>query len=124
MDNVRYSNTTDLYAYMENVQNIKLYSFEQENGTKEIGTNLHASVDVITRKAQMEEYMFLGLRMTEGITRNDFLQTFGIPIEGVYKDVMERMKKENLLYIGEGRISLTDRGMDLGNYVMSQFLLG
>lgn len=122
VDNVRYSNTTDLYAYMENVENIKLYRFEQENGTNELGTNLHAAVDVVTRKAQMEEYMFLGLRLTDGITRNDFLQTFGIPIEGVYKDVLERMKKENLLYVGEGKIYLTDRGMDLGNYVMSQFL--
>lgn len=122
VDNVRYSNTTDLYAYMENVENIKLYRFEQENGASEVGTNLHAAVDVVTRKAQMEEYMFLGLRLTDGITRKDFLQTFGIPIEGVYKDVLERMKKENLLYVGEGRICLTDRGMDLGNYVMSQFL--
>lgn len=124
VDNVRYSNTRDLYQYIENAKNIKLSNFLQENGTNEIGTNLHATVDVVTRKAQMEEYMFLGLRMKQGVTRDGFLKEFGTPIDGIYKDVMDYLKENGLLEISQGRIRLTDKGMDLGNYVMSQFLLG
>ena len=104
VENVRYSNTTDLYEYIE-----------------EPTTNRIA--DEVSRKAQMEEFMFLGLRMNEGVTRDRFLKEFGIPIDGIYRDVLERMKAEDLLHIENGRICLTDRGMDLGNYVMSQFLI-
>lgn len=104
IENVRYTNTTDLYAYID-------------------GTALVASEDAVSRKAQMEEFMFLGLRMNGGVTRERFLQEFGIPIDAIYKDVLERMKAEDLLYVEKGQIRLTDRGMDLGNYVMSQFLI-
>jgi oxygen-independent coproporphyrinogen-3 oxidase len=104
VENVRYSNTTDLYEYIDE-------------------PTANRIADTVSRKAQMEEFMFLGLRMNEGVTRERFLQEFGIPIDGIYRDVLERMKAEGLLYVENGQIRLTDRGMDLGNYVMSQFLM-
>lgn len=104
VENVRYSNTTDLYEYIED-------------------PTANRIADTVSRKAQMEEFMFLGLRMNEGVTRERFLREFGIPIDGIYRDVLERMKEEDLLYVENGQIRLTDRGMDLGNYVMSQFLI-
>ena len=104
VENVRYSNTTDLYEYIE-------------------APTANRIADTVSRKAQMEEFMFLGLRMNEGVTRDRFLREFGIPIDGIYRDVLERMKAEDLLYVENGQIRLTDRGMDLGNYVMSQFLI-
>ena len=104
VENVRYSNTTDLYEYIED-------------------PTANRIADTVSRKAQMEEFMFLGLRMNEGVTRDRFLREFGIPIDGIYRDVLERMKAEDLLYVENGQIRLTDRGMDLGNYVMSQFLI-
>lgn len=104
MENVRYSNTTDLYEYIDD-------------------PTANRMADTVSRKAQMEEFMFLGLRMNEGVTRERFLREFGIPIDGIYRDVLERMKEEDLLSVENGQIRLTDRGMDLGNYVMSQFLI-
>ena len=104
MENVRYSNTTDLYEYIDD-------------------PTVNRMADIVSRKAQMEEFMFLGLRMNEGVTRERFLREFGIPIDGIYRDVLERMKEEDLLSVENGQIRLTDRGMDLGNYVMSQFLI-
>ncbi|MBO5097984.1 MAG: oxygen-independent coproporphyrinogen III oxidase [Agathobacter sp.] len=104
MENVRYSNTTDLYEYIDD-------------------PTANRMADTVSRKAQMEEFMFLGLRMNEGVTREGFLREFGIPIDGIYRDVLERMKEKDLLSVENGQIRLTDRGMDLGNYVMSQFLI-
>ena len=132
LENVRYSNTTDLHEYMKIAMDGKDFegnvgicqkSFTQENGTVVYGTNLHKSAESVSRKGQMEEYMFLGLRMKEGVTRDGFLQAFEVPIEGVYHEVIEHLKKEELLETTEGRIKLTDKGMDLSNYAMSQFLL-
>lgn len=116
IENVRYTNLADLYDYIEESKHILKKSAYGD-------TNLCAQVQELSRKEQMEEFMFLGLRMNEGITRADFFKEFKIPIDGVYKEVCERMKAEGLLEMEGGRICLTDRGMDLGNYVMSQFLL-
>ena len=85
-------------------------------------TNLHASVEPITKQAQMEEFMFLGLRMTEGVTRARFEECFSMPIEAVYREEIEQLKAEGLLIAREGRIVLTDKGLDLSNYAMAKFL--
>jgi oxygen-independent coproporphyrinogen-3 oxidase len=128
VDNVRYSNDRRLYDYMEGTQNIREKSFrefetEQEPEELWIGTNLHESAIPVSRKARMEEFMFLGLRMNRGVSRMDFEQNFGIPIEAIYREPIEKLKQEGLLTAREGRIMLTDKGMDLCNYAVSNFLL-
>ncbi len=85
--------------------------------------NLHAAAEQTTRNEQMEEFMFLGLRMRDGFYRDEFTQVFGIPIEAVYGDALNHLQQEELLLKREGRIYLTDKGMDLNNYVVAQFML-
>lgn len=123
VENVRYTNTTDLDEYIKNSKKIEILSFQQPDGTVENGTNLHIAADVVSRKAQMEEFMFLGLRMKKGVTRARFQETFGIPIEAVYKAALDRLKGQGLLEVSAGNIRLTEKGQDLSNYALAQFLL-
>lgn len=123
VEDVRYTNMTDLDAYIEQSKKIRMVSFEQANGEVELGTNLHIAADVISRKAQMEEFMFLGLRMNSGVTRAKFEECFGIPIEGIYGMTLDTLKKQGLLKMSAGTITLTEKGQDLSNYVLAQFLL-
>ena len=138
IDNVRYSNTRDLYTYLSECENIHdcymqypltegvtgsaVYSAD---GTHLLvpAVNLHAAAEQTTRNEQMEEFMFLGLRMRDGFYRDEFTQVFGIPIEAVYGDALNHLQQEELLLKREGRIYLTDKGMDLNNYVVAQFML-
>ena len=106
IDNVRYSNTRDLYTYLSVPAD-----------------SLHETAAQITRNEQMEEFMFLGLRMRDGFYRDEFTQAFGIPIEAVYGDALNHLQQEELLLKREGRIYLTDKGLDLNNYVVAQFML-
>ncbi len=72
---------------------------------------------------QMEETMYLGLRMTGGISRGNFCRTFGHMPEAVYGGVLEKHRAAGLLeYCGDS-IRLTERGMDVSNYVLADFLL-
>ena len=123
VENVRYSNTIELYQYIDNCQDIKWVEYMQEDESCVTGTNLHASVDVVSRKAQMEEFMFLGLRQNCGVTREQFERAFGIPIDGIYKNALDYLRDEGLLDTSEGRIVLTEKGMDLSNFALAQFLL-
>ena len=123
LDNIRYTNISEMETYIEKTKQIQLLSFEQPQGNATVGTNLHAEAFSVSRKAQMEEFMFLGLRMNRGVTRQQFQDTFGIPIEGIYKDALEHLKAEGLLEIRAGQITLTEKGQDLSNYALAQFLL-
>ena len=72
----------------------------------------------------MEEFMFLGLRKINGVSEDDFYKSFRVSIDEIYQDKIEKLIKEGLLVREEDRIRLTDRGIDLSNYALSQFLLG
>lgn len=92
---------------------------------------LHVREDVqeLTVEEQMEEFMFLGLRMTEGVSLLEFQDAFDRKMEEVYGPVIEKNLRDGLLeYRGNvpsgepARLALTERGLDVSNTVMAQFL--
>lgn len=84
---------------------------------------LHGKIQKLTVKDMMEEFMFLGLRMSEGINVNEFKERFNRDFYTVYGEVAEQLKKHGLLETGKENIRLTKKGIDISNYAMSQFLL-
>lgn len=107
---VRFSNTPDMEEYMENCSRARI----TEN-RKEIVT--------ATQKSRMEEYMFLGLRMIRGVSIREFERRFGIPMNRIYGTVIRSYIGQGLLKIEQDRLMLTERGIDVSNSVMADFLL-
>lgn len=122
MENIRYTNIAEIYPYLEQTAHIREGIWEND-GEGLPATNLHASAERVERRAQMEEFMFLGLRMMDGISRDEFYRAFGVAIEAVYAEVFAKLQAEGLLVKRAGRIYLTERGQDVSNYVLSHFLL-
>ena len=116
ISNVRYTNTSDMDEYLSRCRHI------HDVGDDIFKANLHVAADVIDKKGQMEEFMFLGLRMNDGVTREAFERAFGISIDAIYKDTIDSLKKQELLVVKAGHIYLSERGKDVANYVMAQFL--
>ncbi|QLY78677.1 radical SAM family heme chaperone HemW [Clostridium intestinale] len=77
----------------------------------------------LSKEELMEEFMFLGLRKTSGVSEKDFLEIFNVSMESVYKDVINNHIKKGLLNKDNGKIYLNKEGIQLSNYVMSDFLL-
>lgn len=100
--NVRYQNESDLMIYLQGEGNI-----ERES---------------LTTKEQMEEFMFLGLRLDEGVSKEAFGMYFQKEIEDVYGNIITSLLADKLLYQKEERYALTARGIDVSNYVLAQFL--
>ena len=71
---------------------------------------------------QMEEFMFLGLRMTEGISRERFFREFGKPLEMVYEEPVCKLQKLGLLETEGDYVRLTRKGISLSNQVFVEFL--
>lgn len=106
--NQRFSNTSDFSLYLNN------------SGFPE---KIRGDRDALSLEAEMSEFMFLGLRMTKGVSKAEFLEGFGVPIESVYGKVLDKYKSVGLLEETEGRIFLTRAGIHVSNGVMAEFLL-
>ncbi len=79
-------------------------------------------IEPLTREEEMEEYCFLGLRMREGIDKNEYTARYGESIEARYGAVIRDLTKKGLLQETVEKISLTKRGVALGNTVFEEFL--
>ena len=83
--------------------------------------------EALTEQARMEEFMFLGLRLTEGISEAEFFRRFSCTLEAVYGKVLDELGRQGLIekYGREGAAfwRLTKRGIDVSNYVLAEFLM-
>ena len=77
--------------------------------------------DIFSTKGQ--ETMYLGLRMMQGVNLQGFQKTFGVRVETLYKETLEKLERQGLLRIKDGCLRLTDSGIDVSNAVMAEFLL-
>lgn len=78
---------------------------------------------VLTKDNQIEETMFLGLRMTEGVSLQKFEERFSCSARIVYGKQIRELTQKGLLEEKGGRVRLTERGVDLSNTVLAEFLL-
>lgn len=88
-------------------------------------TFLHGTkqLETLDTQAQMEEFMFLGLRLTKGISTKAFEDYFHTPIREVYQTVIDKHLKDGTLILDGDRLYLSEHGMDVANYVMSDFII-
>ena len=107
----RFKKEENLRAYMEKASQADFPSC------------LYKEIHKLDQRDRIEEFMFLGLRLTEGVSGAEFLQQFGQNMWNVYGPVIEDMEQKGLLQVEHPRVFLTEKGMDLSNYVMSHFLL-
>ena len=101
----------------ENIR--ELESYLKYAGNKEMRI---CNVEKIEKKEAMEEFMFLGLRRMCGVSKSEFMQRFEVSLEQIYGDVVARLEKQRLLVWKGDRLCLTPRGIDVSNYVFSEFL--
>lgn len=77
----------------------------------------------LTERDAMAEYMFLGLRLADGIDLTSFKREFGRSLESVYGGVPDDLAKLGLLRLSGGMISLTRKGVLLSNQVFGRFVI-
>ena len=100
---VRFHNTYDMKEYLR-------------------GEGLRLDKEFLSLQEKQEEFMFMGLRMNEGVSETEFLRRFGESMDSVYGDEIKELISEELLVKKDGRLSLTDRGVDISNSVFEKFI--
>ena len=109
VDNVRFSNITDLNSYIENYKNNepeKNFVFHEKENYLDM----------------MKEYLLLGFRKIKGVSKRDFENKFQLPIESIFKLELEELKRKDLILENEDFYYLSDKGIDLANLVFEKFV--
>ncbi|MBC8017949.1 MAG: radical SAM family heme chaperone HemW [Verrucomicrobia bacterium] len=104
---VRFSNIADLNAYTHALHQAVLP---------------RTDIMPLSRTDALAEYMFLGLRMSDGIVFETFEKEFGIELKDVFGQELELLQSQQLLSADTTAIRLTRRGMLLSNQVFRCFL--
>ncbi|WP_150542654.1 radical SAM family heme chaperone HemW [Clostridium perfringens] len=76
-----------------------------------------------SKNDNMEEFMFMGLRKINGIDENEFKKRFSMNINDVYGEILNKYIGEGLLIRESGRIFLSEKGIEISNIIMADFLL-
>ncbi len=104
IDGVRFSNTDDFSSYIKG---------EFSSGEKE----------VLSKEDQMSEFMFLGLRKTDGVSKTEFLNRFGENMEKVFEKPLSKFKNLGMIEEKGDKICLTQKAISVSNQVMCEFIL-
>ena len=94
-------------------------TYLEKSGTPK---TMRTDVQFLEEPQQMEEFMFLGLRKTNGISKKEFYRTFGRDIDLVYEKTLEKFCKQGLLVEKKDRIFLSKEGILVSNQILSEFL--
>lgn len=131
--NVRWKNPADFKTYAACVERMEAAAEQRgaepvdfaETGEQRVvrATALGGEeVQKLTLQEQMEEFMFLGLRMMEGVDAEEFLQNFGVSMEEIYGRQIEDFERQGLMRRERSRLILTPQGVDVSNVVFAAFL--
>ena len=102
---------------IKNIDNIEKY-IQRINKNEDIVEEVHVN-DI---KDDMEEFVFMGLRMVEGISIDEFKKKFNKDIYEVYGEVIQKNIKRELLICNSENLYLSSKGVEISNYVMSDFI--
>ena len=107
INDIRYSNIKNLNEYNHKInQNIK--PIDEENK--------------LNYKDKIEEFIFMGLRMNEGINLEVFKERFKIDFYELYKDVLDKLLERELVKLDKFNLSLTQKGREISNSVFIEFI--
>lgn len=131
VEHQRFQNTSKLKTYLEQEYSpqcegqheriAETIQLQEETGLSQTGHHIH--IETLDKKSEMEEFMFLGLRLMAGISRQQFEKKFQVTLNSVYGEVLRKLKGEQLIEEIAGYVRLTEHGIDVSNYVLAEFLL-
>lgn len=104
----RYQNTRSINTYISSLKNNDLPIIEK---------------NLLSQEEKIEEEMFLGLRLIEGVNLKMISQKYELDIEQLYQKSLEKMIVAGHLERIGNQIRLTHQGLLMANEVFEQFLL-
>ncbi len=100
-----------------NVKGIKEYIKCSNRGMRPVGEER-----AVTDEESMEDFLILGLRLLEGVSKERFFHRYRRSLDEVFGHVIKSLESRGLLLADEARIKLTSQGLLFGNEVFAAFI--
>lgn len=111
------------HSYLDGERFHNSYNLQKYISAKGDTSLLKEDAEPITETDALAEFMFLGLRLTEGVSFARFRQRFGKEMDAVYGKELQELTELGLLLRDESGVRLSRRGIDVSNTVFERFLL-
>ncbi|MBQ0145829.1 MAG: oxygen-independent coproporphyrinogen III oxidase [Lachnospiraceae bacterium] len=85
-------------------------------------TPLYEDIQELTERDRISEFMILGLRMTKGVSAEEFAERFNRNMMEMFYYEFDKHVRSGLLEILPPYVRLTEKGLDLANVVMQDFV--
>lgn len=109
-------------SYINGVRYKNISSFDAYISDAATPAALKTEQTPISREESMSEFMYLGLRFTDGVCSQEFYDEFGVKLENVFGTAIEKLISLELLKATKKGYKLTKYGIDVSNYAMSFFV--
>lgn len=122
----RFSNIKNMDNYIEICEDIREELTKDTDRVRlydSAANILRENVETIYIESRIEEFMYLGLRMTGGVSRKEFNERFNRDIYDVYGEVINKYCGQGYMISEGDNIRLTDKGIDISNYILADFIL-
>jgi len=77
---------------------------------------------LLTKREEMEEFMFLGLRKCNGVSCKEFRKCFGLDIYKVFGEQINNQKALGFMETDNDRIRYNTQGLNISNILMADFI--
>lgn len=108
-----------------NIGNKRFWNYKNYNEYTSSLKNGHFPVEgkeYIDENMKMIEYMIMGLRLIDGVDKEEFKDIFKVDLDDRFGMVLEKYKKQGLLTEEDGNIRFSKKGLDLSNIVYVDLL--
>lgn len=123
-DNVSYAGFgAGAHGYVQGIRYANIGPIKKYMDTITYGDFPLFTTHEVTAKEQMEEEMFLGLRKVEGVNKKHFEKKFGLALEDVYGQVLDKHIKRDSILVTSETVALTQKGRFIGNEIFQSFLM-
>ena len=103
----RYKNTSSIEKYINGINN---------------NENIIEESEELDKLGLMKEYAILKLRLKKGINILEFKEKFDTDIFDIFNTELASLKNDNLIFINDNNIYLTNRGEEVANIVWERFI--
>ncbi|MBE7026258.1 MAG: oxygen-independent coproporphyrinogen III oxidase [Ruminococcaceae bacterium] len=106
-DGKRYQNTSNTNAYINMINENKGCIIDEQ---------------ILSFDDMVSEYIIMALRLTEGISLNDFYKRFGFKFEEKYENTIEKYTTAGFLEKTPTHIRFTPKGISVSNSILCEFV--
>ncbi len=103
LDGVRFYNTSDINEYLQK-------NFHNNEKT------------ILSQDDKISEYIIMRLRLSSGINEKEFYERFKVSFYDKYKAILDKFIKSKLLIYENDSYKLSEKGIDVSNSIMCEFV--